>query len=561
MNKSIERLLLLFPCIGNSYVNKYKDLWYRIELDDTLNIKDNTGKCVLEVNNLPFPLTEESWLGDVLIYRGINNKGKLYIIAVNNQLILEIWHSHMPNMELKIDTHGYKYKLFHDNNKIQYVFSSDEKSIKRFEAKDILKVTNGWKEAFVCNDEDPNMKRMLQDTWMLHRVSMYNPEGRMENIWESPCRVASYQRGIVAMWDTIHIIEDVLPFSTDIALGYLKNHFKLYRNSDGMVALDYAVNDTQPPKGRENGCVFESSQPPVWAPTMWKVYKQTKDGQLLHDLYRKCVENVKWWENNRMIHGGLFTWNPQAREVESGYDRSFRFGGKIERGMALGIEEKAYSQEYIRDTSQNIANIDISSQMAMYYKYMGMFSEELNLKETKMYEEKFNFLKEAINNTLWNDEDGFYYDKNFDIGKWIKIKTIAGFWPLICGVADKRKAQYLVKHLTDPGEFWSLNPVATVSQDEDEFILDCWNGPVWVSHNYWIIKGLISYGYSEIAKELAENTCRFVKDVYEKTHNFFEYYHPFKEDIRGLRREFSEIPPNSYYIGHLPIHAIYERTK
>jgi len=125
-------------------------------------------------------------------------------------------------------------------------------------------------------------------------------------------------------------------------------------------------------------------------------------------------------------------------------------------------------------------------------------------------------LKQKINDALWDEEDGFYYDRNERTGELNKIKTIAGFMPLWCNAAPADRAERIIKeHLINENEFWVKYPIATWSKSEFDYYPEkknqCnWMGSVWIPTNYMVFRGLINYGYTDIAQELANKTFELV---------------------------------------------------
>ena len=125
-------------------------------------------------------------------------------------------------------------------------------------------------------------------------------------------------------------------------------------------------------------------------------------------------------------------------------------------------------------------------------------------------------LRAKIDEVFWDEEDGFYYDRSEKTGKLNKIKSIAGFMPLWCGAAPKSRAERLIReHLTNKDEFWVKYPVATWSKSEPDYYQErkncCnWMGATWIPTNYMIFRGLVDYGYLDIAKQLADKTFELV---------------------------------------------------
>ena len=126
-------------------------------------------------------------------------------------------------------------------------------------------------------------------------------------------------------------------------------------------------------------------------------------------------------------------------------------------------------------------------------------------------------LKAKINEVFWDEEDGFYYDRSEKTGKLNKVKSVAGFIPLWVGAAPADRAERLVKeHLLNPSEFWTNYPVATWSKSEPDYHQEkhgnesTWMGSTWIPTNYMVFRGLLRYGYTDVARELADKTFELV---------------------------------------------------
>jgi len=147
------------------------------------------------------------------------------------------------------------------------------------------------------------------------------------------------------------------------------------------------------------------------------------------------------------------------------------------------------------------------------------------------YKKQATALAKSINRVFWDENDGFYYDRNEKTGKQIHIKTIAGFFPLWAGVASPAQARRLVQdHLLNKNEFWLAFPIATYARTEPDFrdggneangACD-WRGPAWIPTNYMIFHGLVQYGFNDAAKELALKTFRMALDENPVTREYYD---------------------------------------
>ena len=174
--------------------------------------------------------------------------------------------------------------------------------------------------------------------------------------------------------------------------------------------------------------------------------------------------------------------------------------------------------------------VDLSCYLYRELEAMEIIAEKLGKSnDSKMYAERAGRLATAINKVFWNEQDGFYYDRDEKTGKAIKVKSVAGLLPMWAGVASAAQARRLVHaHLLNKDEFWLDYPVATYAKSEPEFYEgsksgECnWEGPAWIPTNYMIFHGLVQYGYNNEAKDLALRTLRLALVVNPATREFYD---------------------------------------
>ncbi len=166
----------------------------------------------------------------------------------------------------------------------------------------------------------------------------------------------------------------------------------------------------------------------------------------------------------------------------------------------------------------------------------------------KEYEKKAQERTATIQNLLWDEKDGFYYDRKVDKDKplsktvWahnimngmsagqykIPVRSVAAFTVLWAEVATPEQAKRMInEYLTNPREFWTPYPIATLSKSEPGYSpvyhvtdMGCsWRSTIWIPTNYMVYNGLKYYGYDQIASVLAQRT----KELMDKAGNR-EYY-------------------------------------
>ena len=175
---------------------------------------------------------------------------------------------------------------------------------------------------------------------------------------------------------------------------------------------------------------FDDINPPVHAWASWRVYKvemkQTGKGDhhFLEAVFQKLLMNFTWWVN---------------REDEGGRN--------IFKGGFLGLDNiSVFNRSADLPDGGQLYQSDATSWMGMFC--LNMLTIALELAEinpsyedmaSKFYEH-YLFISEAINfkgekmPSLWDEEDGFYYDVVMlpdGSHKQLKVKSLVGLMPLL----------------------------------------------------------------------------------------------------------------------------------
>jgi len=399
---------------------------------------------------------------------------------------------------------------------------------------------------------------VLHHARILHRVSMYGPEGILPNPWSTPCRTSEYQRPMIAMWDTLHIVLDLLAMGElELSARELANHYAQQDEQSGQMpqdcvpsapdAADAIAAGTRDAAGRK----FDISQPPLWARVTLEVADRLGSDAMLAELYPLVEANLGWWEANRLdAETGLFFWRNRN---ESGADNTPRFGGGGGGGGAEPPEDDSAGTE---DTSDYGA-ADLTAQMHLSYEAAAEMARRTG-RDPSRWEAEAEASAGAMNGLLWSEEAGLYLDYDLTIEEQTGPRTPFGLFALLGSAPGEERAARMVETLTDAASFWRELPVPTVAVDEDSYSLDMWRGPVWLSLNLWIAKGLVRWGRKDLAAELARRGLRRAQSVLEREGCILEFYPADGMRTGSLRRKGDVAGAHRYYLGHAPLHALAE---
>ena len=338
----------------------------------------------------------------------------------------------------------------------------------------------------------------------VQKVNVHTPEGKIPCMWTTPDRVPHKH---MWLWDSVFHAMAFLTYNKEMAENCINSVLSQIQDDGFMPHMMNPIDSS------------DVTQPQVLAWGTWEVYKKTGNKKFLEDNVEKLDRYLAWDMKNRDKNGnGLLEWfteptfsdSPDAMACkcgESGIDNSPRF-----------------------DFDDDLDAIDFSVWAARDALYLSYIYNELgDSKNAEKWRGIYENLKKTINELLWDEETGAYYDRLFN-GTLSKVLTPTSFLPLFADIPSKEQAAKMVKTLTDENLLWTALPLATVSKSHPTFSNDMWRGGVWLNLNYFIIAGLKKYGYDEIAEELKTKTLEAVNKWYKKTGAIFEFYAP-EDDI------------------------------
>jgi len=169
-------------------------------------------------------------------------------------------------------------------------------------------------------------------------------------------------------------------------------------------------------------------------------------------------------------------------------------------------------------------------------------------------------LKAAVREHCWDPRDGFYYSVDLNLlpvekpeieglepGELYlhvgqprtydcliqRLSVWSGFMALWAGIATQEEAAEIVeRQFRDTRSFNAPAGIRTLSPLEKMYDLrasgnpSSWQGPIWINVNYLVFRGLVRYGFTAEARELAEKTILLLGRDYERFGALHEYYLP-----------------------------------
>jgi hypothetical protein len=286
-----------------------------------------------------------------------------------------------------------------------------------------------------------------------------------------------------------------------------------------------AVLETQYPNGnipnwrsRFSGTP-DRSQPPVGSYVVLKLFGKLGDLDLLKFAYPYLKKWHSFWkapkpdgqprrDGNR---DGLLEWGSDAGLAARTFlPWEVKAGGKTRAMWESGQDDLPNWEEasFSEETGTMTMNcLDLNCLYALDAYCLSEMANILNMPEDyDLYLEEYERMKELINSKLWNEREGFYFDRHWN-GRFSTRKAASNFYPLLARIPDQKRALQMVKHLLNPKEFWGDYILPTISRDDPLFKdQQYWRGTIWPPTNYLVYQGLKAYGFDAVASEFAKKS-------------------------------------------------------
>lgn len=301
-------------------------------------------------------------------------------------------------------------------------------------------------------------------------------------------------------WDSYPIVRALInhPKYSKLAIGMVDNLLYLVKRF-GMV-----------PNGSRY-YFLSRSQPPVLSSMVFLIYEKTNDKKwlanaikLVEDEYQNVWMGQIHLKNYRHVYKGLSRYYDinavnSLAEIESGWDMTSRFMGKCLDILPVDLNCLLYQYE-----------VDLEKA----YEILGISSKAQKYKEAK--EKRVR----SINNLMWSEHEGYFFDYDWVKKKRIHLITVAGVFPLSMGIATKKQSACVLKIVekTLQKKYGVVQSVKFV----ENFQWDYPNG--WAPMQLRVVEGLLNYGYDHLALRVIAKWLSCNVKIFRETGCLWEKY-------------------------------------
>lgn len=279
------------------------------------------------------------------------------------------------------------------------------------------------------------------------------------------------------------------------------------------------------------------SQTPYLAPMIRDAYEDSHDKKWLEkafDLVKKEY-NEYWLDEFHLTLSGLSRFYDESGDSPIGdYKKSHTYKSRTEASWDM-------SPRFDDSDIHDLLPIDLNCNLYQYEKEFEKFALEFgNEEEAEDWNKKAEARKKTINELMWDEEDGLFYDYNFKTGEKKKIKSLACYQAMFAGLASAEQAEKMKDNLKI---FETKKGLAACDKDygyQDRQ----WNYPIiWAPLQYIAAKGMEKYGFSKEAEKIKKDFVKLVCENWERTGKIWEKYDG--QEGSGEKVPFDRYPPQS----------------
>lgn len=359
----------------------------------------------------------------------------------------------------------------------------------------------------------------------------------------TPSFTYHYFNGLWA-WDSFKHSVAIADFDVEIAKENIKSIFdyqiikddELRPYDEGALIDCIFFNKSTARGGMGLNWNERNSKPPLASWSVYEIYKKSNDIKFLEEMYPKLTRYHNWWYRNRcsgedavVSYGAMIDEkNNSEKEIilattwESGMDNAIRFDLEQSDEYKVKVNKSVDDNGTVIGYTINQESVDLNSYLYKEKLILSKIAKKLGKeKESKVYIEESIKIKNYINQYMYDDETGYYYDIRRSLEKKKLLinsgKGCEGFIPLWANVATYEQAKKVRDNIMDENKFNTFMPIPTVSKNNKKYNpIDYWREPVWLDQALFLIEGLENYGYYQDAKIIAKKLFNNAKGLMEK---------------------------------------------
>ncbi len=274
----------------------------------------------------------------------------------------------------------------------------------------------------------------------------------------------------------------------------------------------------------------DRSQPPVGSAMLAEVYRRYREKWIVEKMYPDLFRWNTWFAENRMNESGALCWGSNPIPVLYGnywetHGVHKRFGAALESGL----DNSPMYDDIPFDEERNRLKLEDVGLTGLYILdcrsliwLAKVIGREEDIPELKRRLEKAESGLEG----LWDEENGFYYNRRTDTGEFSRRISPTNFYALFSSSVSSARAHRMAdEHYYNPEEFYGDWMLPSAARNDPAFPeQNYWRGRVWGPMNFLVYLALKNTDLADVQADLAKKSLAMFRPEWEAHRHVHENY-------------------------------------
>lgn len=269
----------------------------------------------------------------------------------------------------------------------------------------------------------------------------------------------------------------------------------------------------------------DRSQPPVGSAMLLETYRILGEKWIVEDMYADLLQWNRWFAEHRMNPNGALCWGSEKIPVLYG-NRWETEGVHTTYGAALesGLDNSPMYDDVPLNPETSKLELEDVGLTGLYILDCRSLMELAQLiGRQKDIPELQSRMNQACNGleTLWDEENGFYYNRRTDTGEFSRRISPTNFYALFSPyVSSARQRRIADEHYYNPDEFYGEWMMPSIARNDSAYPeQDYWRGRAWAPLNFLVYMALARTELDDVRHDLANKSAAlFMKEWKEHRH-------------------------------------------
>ncbi len=274
----------------------------------------------------------------------------------------------------------------------------------------------------------------------------------------------------------------------------------------------------------------DRSQPPVGSAMLLETYRIHREEWIVRDMYDDLLRWNQWFHRRRMNENGTLSWGSERIPVLYG-NRWETEGVHDTYGAALesGLDNSPMYDDipFHRETGRlMLEDVGLTGLYILDCRSLIELSRLIGREEEIPELERRMALAQAGLETLWDEENGFYYNRRTDTGAFSRRISPTNFYALFSpDVTPERQRRMAQEHYFCPEEFYGEWMLPSIARNDPAYPeQDYWRGRVWAPLNFLVYLALARTELAHVRRDLAEKSARLFRKEWQSHRHIHENY-------------------------------------